>query len=107
MQLDKRISRQSLLHKLRLLDLDEGIRIESLTNLRRIRKLKIFVNRRVTGLYMIQIEDTRSHRDKSKKARSPAPDTGREETFHYFETAGQVVAYIRRKFGNRYSVWAY
>jgi hypothetical protein len=76
-----RIKIKKLHDKLELLDIDEGIRIES-----SICK-KIFINRNASGIFIVQFDDSKD--------------------FRYFDSALQVIDLIRLKAGRNAKIWIY
>lgn len=74
-----KIKASELAKKLGALDIDEGVRIESGSR-------RMFVNRRPSGTYVVQLGDS--------------------EDFRYLETAAQVATLVRMTF-RKYDAWAY
>jgi hypothetical protein len=71
--------RQSDLEKvLSSLDLDEGVRIESVGK-------KMFVNKSASGVFVVQVEDE----------------------FYYLDSALQVAKLVDKVFGKKYEAYAY
>lgn len=76
-----RIKSDDLINKLKILDIDEGIRIESAPD------KKIFINRNASGVFIVQFDDSND--------------------FRYFDSAVQVANLIRLKLGRKAKVWIY
>jgi hypothetical protein len=75
-----RVRTSELAKRLESLDIDEGVRIHSGG-----RAQKMFVNRRASGGFVVQLGDS---------------------SFYYLSTAGQVAKLARETF-RTYSAWAY
>lgn len=77
---------RQLLRKLESLDIDEGVRVESKQGSGR-KKKKLFVNRRPSGTFVIQLDDS--------------------QEFMYFDSARRVVDFIRDSMGKEATAWLY
>ena len=84
-----KIQTKNLNHKLRSLDIDEGIRIESST-----KSKKIFVNKNASGTFVVQCINKNYHDNYNKSIR-------------YVDSAKEILELVKSSFGNKFSVWTY
>ena len=81
---------KNLREKLKLLDLDEGIRIEGVSQAR-----KIFINKNACENYVVQVVDNVD----------TASDTNRN--IKYFNSATEVYKFVKSTFDRNFSIWQY
>jgi hypothetical protein len=75
-----RIKMNELTEKIAALDIDEGIRIVHDND-------KIFINKNWSGIFVVQFDNS--------------------EDFRYFNSANQVTALVKSKFGVESTAWLY
>jgi hypothetical protein len=82
------LDRKNLMQELKSLDLDEGIRMES-----RPEDKKIFVNRNVNGIFVIQVTDFDGR--------------GKDDEISYHDSPSEVIKVAKRNFKGKFSAWQY
>ena len=86
----EQIAEKNLTEKLKLLDLDEGIRIEGTCQAK-----KIFINKNACENYVVQVVDyvdTASNTNNNIK---------------YFYSAADVYKFVKSTFDRNFSIWQY
>jgi hypothetical protein len=86
----EKIAETNLREKLKLLDLDEGIRIEGVSQTKRI-----FINKNACEYYVVQVVDN--------------VDTASDSNHNikYFNSAAEVYKYVKSTFDRNFSIWQY
>jgi hypothetical protein len=87
-----KVKARDLLRKLSSLDIDEGLRIES-----SIQGIKVFINRTASGTFVLQLchdKDDKNNRNNNNN-------------FVYFDSAEEIIKFIKSKFGRKFSIWSY
>jgi hypothetical protein len=87
-----KVNARDLLRKLSSLDIDEGLRIES-----SIQGIKVFINRTASGTFVLQLCHDKG--DKSNR--------NNNNNFVYFDSAEEIIKFIKSKFGRKFSIWSY
>jgi hypothetical protein len=83
----EQIAEKNLREKLRLLDLDEGIRIEAQTK-------KIFINKNACENYVVQVVDN-------------VDTSNSNHNIKYFYSAAEVYKFVKSTFDRNFSIWQY
>lgn len=91
---DIAIKTKNLTYRISSLDIDEGIRIESLTS-----HEKIFINKDASGNFVVQLENV--NLDKSDN------NDNNDNNIKYFSSAEEVVRLVNSTFRKYFSVWIY
>lgn len=90
MGIGRNIEATSILGELKSLDIDEGIRLES-----RHENKKIFINKNVTGTFTVQVTDFKGN---------PVMDN---DGISYCSSPREVMRLARRNFKGGFSSWLY
>ena len=86
----EKIAETNLREKLKLLDLDEGIRIEGISQTKRI-----FINKNACENYVVQVVDNVE----------TASDSN--HNIKYFNSAAEVYKFVKSTFDRNFSIWQY
>jgi hypothetical protein len=84
----EQIAEKNLREKIKLLDLDEGIRIEGASQAK-----KIFINKNACENYVVQVVDN--------------VDTSCTHNIKYFNSAAEVYKFVKSTFDRNFSIWQY
>jgi hypothetical protein len=87
-----KVKTRGLLRKLLSLDIDEGLRIES-----SIQAIRLFINRNASGTFVLQLCNHKADKE----------NTNDNDNFIYFDSAEEVIRFIKIKFGRNFSIWSY
>ena len=85
-----KVKTRNLTSKLLSLDIDEGLRIES-----SVHRIRLFINKSVSGTFVLQLCNNKDDKE------------NRNNNFVYFDSAEEVIKFIKMKFGRNFSVWSY
>jgi hypothetical protein len=104
MSCGRRIRPADLALQLQSLDIDEGIRIESLGI---DNKEKIFINKNASGIFVLQMAEVDRHRNDMKGELKPGKGWQSHDKILYFDSPAEVLKTIRQAFGKKIAVWLY
>ena len=85
-----KVKTRNLTSKLLSLDIDEGLRIES-----SVSGIRLFINRSASGTFVLQLCNNKNDKQ------------NRNNNFVYFDSAEEVIKFIKVKFGRNFSAWSY
>jgi hypothetical protein len=86
-----KVKTRDLLRELLSLDIDEGLRIESSS-----KDTRLFVNKSASAIFVLQLCDNNSDKENNDN-----------NNFVYFDSAEEVIKFIKTKFGRNFSIWSY
>jgi hypothetical protein len=86
-----KVTARDLLRELFSLDIDEGLRIESSS-----KGTRLFINKTASATFVLQLCNS-----KAKKL------DRNNNNFIYFDSAEDVIKFIKTKFGRNFSIWLY
>ncbi len=85
-----KVMTRNLTSKLLSLDIDEGLRIES-----SVSGIRLFINKSASGTFVLQLCNNNNDKE------------NRNNNFVYFDSAKEVIKFIKMKFGRNFSAWSY
>lgn len=88
MNYDRKDKSKELANKIRSLDIDEGIRIESSTQ-----ENKIFINRNALGVFVVQLTNNNKTNDRN--------------SIRYFDAVDEVVEFVKSNFKKHFLIFEY
>jgi hypothetical protein len=86
----EQLEEQNLREKLKILDLDEGIRIEGVSNAK-----TIFINKNACDNYVVQVVDNGDTTSNSN------------HNIKYFYSAEEVYKFVKSTLDKNFSIWQY
>jgi hypothetical protein len=90
-----KVKTRDLLPELSSLDIDEGLRIESSS-----KDTRLFINRSASATFVLQLCNNKDEKENSS-------NNNNNNNFVYFDSAEEVIKYIKIKFGRNFSIWSY
>jgi hypothetical protein len=86
-----KVKARDLLRELFSLDIDEGLRIESSS-----KGTRLFVNKSAAATFVLQLCNNKAEKVNRNN-----------NNFIYFDSAEDVIKFIKTKFGRNFSIWSY
>jgi hypothetical protein len=86
-----KVKARDLLRELFSLDIDEGLRIESSS-----KGTRLFVNKSAAATFVLQLCNNKAEKMNRNN-----------NNFIYFDSAEDVIKFIKTKFGRNFSIWSY
>ena len=90
-----KVTARDLLRELFSLDIDEGLRIESSS-----KDTRLFINKSASATFVLQLCNNKDEKENSS-------NNNNNNNFVYFDSAEEVIKYIKIKFGRNFSIWSY
>jgi len=91
-----KVKTRNLLPELLSLDIDEGLRIESSS-----KDTRLFINRSASATFVLQLCNNKDEKENINN------NNNNNNNFVYFDSAEEVIKYIKIKFGRNFSIWSY
>jgi hypothetical protein len=88
-----KVKTRDLLRELLSLDIDEGLRIESSS-----KDTRLFINKSASATFVLQLCNNKDEKENSNN---------NNNNFVYFDSAEELIKYIKIKFGRNFSIWSY
>jgi hypothetical protein len=86
-----KVKARDLLRELFSLDIDEGLRIESSS-----KDTRLFINKSASATFVLQLCNNKAEKVNRNN-----------NNFIYFDSAEDVIKFIKTKFGRNFSIWSY
>jgi predicted RNA-binding protein (virulence factor B family) len=77
------------------LDIDEGLRIESSS-----KDTRLFINKSASATFVLQLCNNKDEKENIN-------NNNNNNNFVYFDSAEELIKYIKIKFGRNFSIWSY
>jgi hypothetical protein len=90
-----KVKTRDLLRELLSLDIDEGLRIESSS-----KGTRLFINKSASATFVLQLCNNKDEKENIN-------NNNNNNNFVYFDSAEEVIKYIKIKFGRNFSIWSY
>jgi hypothetical protein len=90
-----KVKTRDLLGELLSLDIDEGLRIESSS-----KDTRLFINKSASATFVLQLCNNKDEKENIN-------NNNNNNNFVYFDSAEEVIKYIKIKFGRNFSIWSY
>jgi hypothetical protein len=91
-----KVKTRDLLRELLSLDIDEGLRIESSS-----KGTRLFINKSASATFVLQLCNNKDEKENINN------NNNNNNNFVYFDSAEEVIKYIKIKFGRNFSIWSY
>jgi hypothetical protein len=90
-----KVKTRDLLRELLSLDIDEGLRIESSS-----KGTRLFINKSASATFVLQLCNNKDEKENIN-------NNNNNNNFVYFDSAEELIKYIKIKFGRNFSIWSY
>jgi hypothetical protein len=90
-----KVKTRDLLRELLSLDIDEGLRIESSS-----KDTRLFINKSASATFVLQLCNNKDEKENIN-------NNNNNNNFVYFDSAEELIKYIKIKFGRNFSIWSY
>jgi hypothetical protein len=91
-----KVKTRDLLRELLSLDIDEGLRIESSS-----KGTRLFINKSASATFVLQLCNNKDEKENINN------NNNNNNNFVYFDSAEELIKYIKIKFGRNFSIWSY